>query len=213
MAPFARGARVTRGRGGSSFRGRGGNFPRGRGAIRGKRPTFHSTRVEEPEAENSDHSQASDSEHPEAVEEVLGVDSSESDIEESAATTKPYNALLQSLSRESNVVQPPRKKRKVALDDGLAQQSNGNEQAKSVQLSVQEDIDHVEEAEQGDNLPLDDMDGAESLDDVENGTNSPMFVKATDLFSQLPIPLKSTWRQSTRQCLPVASKMLQSPSW
>lgn len=208
MAPFARGARVARGRGDSSFRGRGRNFPRGRGASRGKRPTFHSTRVEEPYAENSDHSQASDSKPPEAIEEVLDVDSGESDIEESTATTKPYNALLQSLSRDSNIVQPPRKKRKVALDDGLSQQSIGNRKAESVKLSVQEDIDHVEEGEEGDNLPLDDMDDAEGLDDVENGTNSPMFVEATDLFSQLPIPLKSIWRQSTRQCLPVASKML-----
>lgn len=213
MAPFARGARFARARGGSSFRGRGRNFPRGGGASRGKRPTFHSTRVEEPHGENSDLGQASDSEPPGAIEEVLHVDSSESDIEESTATTKPYNALLQSLSRESNVVQPPRKKRKVALDDDLAQQSNGNKTAESVKLSLQEDIDHVEEAEDADNLPLDDIDDAESLDDAENGTNSSVFVEAADLFSQLPIPSKSTWRQSTRQCLPGASKMLQSPSW
>jgi len=180
MAPFTRGTRGARGRGSVSSRGRGGFFPRGRGASRGKRPTFHATRVEEPHVENSDRSHASDSETPGVIEENQEADSSENDGEESAATAKPYNVLLQSLNRKSNVGQPPRKKRKVTLDDGSAQQSNGSKNEESMKLSVQEDIDHVEEPEEGGNLPLDGMEDTESLDDVGNGMSDAILFETTD---------------------------------
>jgi len=169
MAPFAKGGRGARGRGGGSSRGRGGNFFRGRGASRGKRPTFHSTRVEEPHAENSDESQASDIEPPEIIEEYLEVESEASDLEELAAIIKPYNALLQSLSRESHSVQPPRKKRKVSLDDVSAQQRAGSKTENAASQSVDQDVDFVEEPEERGNLLPEDIDETESLDDIENG--------------------------------------------
>lgn len=169
MAQFARGAR---GRGGTSFRGRGGNSARGRAISRGKRSTFHSTRVEEPQQEDSDQSEASDVGTPEAVEGDSDTESSESDPEDSSTTTKPYNALLQALNSESAMVQPPRKKRKVALDDASAHQP--------IEPAIDEDIDHVEEPEEGGNLPADEIDDAESLDDVVNGMFAVTAVEPMD---------------------------------
>ncbi|KAI1207246.1 DUF1253-domain-containing protein [Annulohypoxylon truncatum] len=179
------------GRRGGPPRGRGGGRGGGRsGRGRGKRgfggaPRFDSQRLAE--IEDSD-SEASGEEQLSPDEESQDEDSG-SEEEEEPAPSRPYFALMQSLSKESSA--PSSKRRKLDHQSEETQSSAKPEQPKVIEVNEDEnkDIDHVEEAEEG---PEDEIIGDEDDEDDIPDSSDPFethFVSPSQ--DELPKRLKA----------------------
>ncbi|XXH03456.1 hypothetical protein Hte_009858 [Hypoxylon texense] len=140
MPPKFRGG--ARGRGGPP-RGRGGK-PRGNRGF-GRGPRFDNARVadiDEVEEEEPEEDEPSS-------EEVSEDDASGSEDEENQANTRPYLALMQSLSKESAAPQAKRRKLDHQPEEVKSSPKPDQEEADSVNMDEERDIDHVEEPEEG----------------------------------------------------------------
>ncbi|KAI0881775.1 DUF1253-domain-containing protein [Annulohypoxylon maeteangense] len=158
-----RGASRGGGRGGSRGGGRGG---RGRGnkPFRGGRK-FDSQRLAE--IEESD-SEVSEEEQPSPGEDSQN-EESEPEEQEEPAPSRPYFALMQSLSKESSA--PSAKRRKLDHHPEDNKSSANSEQPETVAVNEDEeqDIDLVEEVEEG---PEDEIIGdADDEDDIPDSSD------------------------------------------
>ena len=128
-----------------SFRGRGKNSS-SRGS--GYRKIFHSTRVEDP-AENA----LDGSLDLEDGQERSLKDSSESissaDEEENIHITNSYNVLLQSLNNQALKSKPTRKKQKISHEPSHALSEQAQDTVRDSRDEEAEDVDHVNEPEDG----------------------------------------------------------------
>ena len=156
----SRGAHNPRTRGGN--RGRGGGRGRGRGNAKAygiSKPTFISSRVEEPVKTISNEGQEGLESEEEKYESIADGLESESDQEIVANTNvKPYSVLLQSLNANIQQGQPQKKKRKVE-DTEDSERKRGLEQ----------DLDRADELDEAE---LADLDDAEDVDEPDSIGNS-----------------------------------------
>lgn len=124
-------------RGGGRGRGRGGGF-------NGKR-TFDSARIVESE-ESED--EVSEEEEQLPSDEASENEGSGSEDEQEQATSRPYFALMQSLSKEPSAPSAKRRKLDTQSEEVESSKLNQNE-ATATDEDEERDIDHVEEAEEG----------------------------------------------------------------
>ncbi|KAI2470889.1 DUF1253-domain-containing protein [Annulohypoxylon bovei var. microspora] len=153
-------------RGGSRGRDgvRGGRGGRGQRAFRGGRK-FDSQRVAEIEESESE---LSEEEQLSVKEESQNEDSGSEDEQESAPS-RPYFALMQSLSKESE--SGPRNKRIKLEHQPEETKSNANpEQLEDIEVDREEeqDVDHVEDVEEG---PEDEILGDDNDDDIPDSSD------------------------------------------
>ncbi|KUI59627.1 U3 small nucleolar RNA-associated protein 25 [Cytospora mali] len=118
-------------RGRSGFRG-------GGGSSRGRGPKFDSARLEYSDSEEESGDEGSEVDDQD--DEELGDASEDEDEEESKAATRPYMALIQSLTEEPNAPQAKRRK--------LDHQTPQTEQSKDEPVDEAKDVDLVEEPEE-----------------------------------------------------------------
>ncbi|KAI8966593.1 DUF1253-domain-containing protein [Daldinia sp. FL1419] len=160
---FRGGARrggAPRGRGG--FRGRGGGRGGARGGARGGKsngqrsfgggPKFDSARIVESEDSEDE---VSEKEQILSDDDASEEEGSESEDEQEQATSRPYFALIQSLSKQSSA--PSAKRRKLDTQAEEARPSKKSKQEEKQETAVadgdnegeyeERDVDHVEEAE------------------------------------------------------------------
>ncbi|KAI1090021.1 DUF1253-domain-containing protein [Rostrohypoxylon terebratum] len=158
------------GRRGGPPRGRGGRGG-GRGGRGGKRafggaPKFDSQRlaeIEESESEVSEEEQLSPDEESQDEE-------SESEEEEEPTASRPYFALMLSLSKESTAPSSKRRKLDHQPDDNKSDskpEKPGKPELEEVSEDENQDIDHVEEAEEGpeDEIEEEDDDDEDDIPD------------------------------------------------
>ncbi|KAK6951094.1 rRNA-binding ribosome biosynthesis protein utp25 [Daldinia eschscholtzii] len=163
-APRGRGAGRGGGRG-----GRGGNF-NGKRSFGGG-PKFDSARIIDTEE--------SENEVSEAEEELPSDDASENDgsgseDEQEQPNTRPYFALIQSLSKESSA--PSAKRRKLDTQPEEAKSSKSKQQeATSTHEDENEDeerdVDHVDEAEEGPENEAEADDDDDDDDDIPDSSD------------------------------------------
>ena len=157
MAPFPRNSR------GRSFRGRTGNS-----SSRGDRTrrTFHSTRIEAPTEEASDQSIPSEDDQKESSDNLSEFSSSE-DEDKNVQNSNSYNALLQSLNTQARGSEPKRKKQKVSHESSPTQPAISQDAVLESGGGETQDLDHVDEPEEGGIAPYNDSDQEEDDGDVD----------------------------------------------
>ena len=166
MAVYAGDRAKAHGSGHPSLRGstRGSARGRGRGSTRGSRAgtknIFYSSRLKEESADVPDIDEAeSQSDVAEDLEELRET-SSDSDGDLEADATQPYNALLQSLQGGLEDHAPPRKRRKLELNDVP-------KEAQRIPETSPDSPDDVEELEEPNDLGTEDIDNNEEEQDYD----------------------------------------------
>ncbi|KAI1389478.1 DUF1253-domain-containing protein [Hypoxylon trugodes] len=151
------------------FKGpRRGGAPRGRGGKpRGKRsfgaPRFDSARVAD--IENVEDQESEEEQIP--SEEEIDDDGSGSESEKEKATSKPYFALMESLSKDQSA--PRAKRRKLDHQPEKAKSGSKPErEVDSVDEDEDRDVDHVEEVEEG---PEDEVEADDDDNDIPDSSD------------------------------------------
>ena len=141
----------------------------------GEKPTFLSTRVEEPVGETSDTSIDHDWERQHIEEDLTDELISEEEPDAPTLSVKPYNSLLQSLSVDMLQGQLPRKRRRIEVAEtvNVVLPSTNADESAGVYLA-ENDLDPVNEPDGDDHMVLEDTEDTDEETNRKEGRFSTL---------------------------------------